>query len=113
MGIQGGAVVGVGYLVGEKGVWAQGVVGVSRRGVGVELAKGDWGLVGRKSLEVGTGPMEVSVSVAQSTHVHSHGIGLVGVLAMVGGAGCVVSLCSCVPWFSPSCVPCSLLPTSA
>jgi hypothetical protein len=38
VGIRGGPVVGAGYLVGEKGVWARGVVGVSVAGVRVRDA---------------------------------------------------------------------------
>ena len=37
----------------------------SKQGAGLGLARGDRGFVGQKSLEVGTGPMDVLVSVAQ------------------------------------------------
>ena len=44
-----------------------GVTGLSgEHGARLGLSKGDWGLVGRKSLALGTGPIDSSVSVAQS-----------------------------------------------
>ena len=51
----------------------EGVMGLpSSRGVGSGLAKGDGCLVERKSLALGTGPIDLSVSVAQSNHRGSH-----------------------------------------
>ena len=58
----------------------------------VRTGKGDWGLVGRKSLALGTGPIDLLVSVAQSNRVCSRGTGLVAALAVGDGAGCVVPL---------------------
>jgi hypothetical protein len=95
-------------LGGVQTGWA-GVTGLaSGQGAGVGLAKGDQALVERKSLVVGTGPMEVLVSVAQSIRARSYSYsnGLAGVLAMVSGAGCVVSS-------TRSRIPCNPLPTSA
>ena len=44
-----------------------GMTGLSgEHGAGLRLGKGDWGFVGRKSLALGTGPIDSSVSVAQS-----------------------------------------------
>ena len=44
-----------------------GMTGLSgEHGAGLELSKGDRGLVGRKSLTLGTGPIDSSMSVAQS-----------------------------------------------
>ena len=75
--------MGTGYLVGEKGVWAWGVVGASVARVRVWglplllgrvtmrlrvvwMGKGGGGLLEQKSLSLGTGPIDPSVSVAQS-----------------------------------------------
>jgi len=63
-----------GVTVGLGGVqtsW-EGVLGLSgRRGVGLVLTKGDGGLVERKSLALGTGPIDESMSVAQSNRACS------------------------------------------
>jgi hypothetical protein len=70
-----------------------GVTGLSGgRGVGMGFAEGDGGLVGRKSLGLGTGPIDVSMFVAQSNRARSCGAGLTAGLAVVVGTGCVVSL---------------------
>jgi len=55
-------------------------------GVGLGLTKGDGGLVGRKSVTQGTGPIDVSVSVAQSNRACSCGAGLTAALAVVDGS---------------------------
>ena len=60
----------------------------NRQGAGLGLTKGDWGFVGWKLLALGTGPIALLVSVAQLTHVHSHGTGLAATLAV--GDGCRV-----------------------
>ena len=64
----------------------------NRRGAGSGLAKGDWGLVGQKLLTLWTGPIDLSVSVAQSNRMCSRGPELAASLAVQGGAGCVVPL---------------------
>ena len=62
------------------------------------LAEGDRGFVGRKSLDLGTGPIDPLVSVAQLNLVRSRGTGLAAVLAVGDGAGCGVPLSgSCTP----------------
>jgi hypothetical protein len=67
-----------------------GAVGVARMGCG--------GVLGRKSLTLGTGPIDDSVSVAQSNRCGSCGAGLMATLAVGDGAGCMVlSSCSRIP----------------
>jgi hypothetical protein len=62
-GVVGVLAVGVG---GMRTV-CEGAVGLSgKRGAGLWLAKGNGGFVGQKSLALGTGPIDLSVSVAQS-----------------------------------------------
>jgi hypothetical protein len=68
-----------------------GVTGLSSmRGAGMGLAEGDGGLVGRKSIALGTGPIDSSSLVAQSNHARSCGAGFTAGLAVVVGAGYVV-----------------------
>jgi hypothetical protein len=55
------------------------------RGAGLGLTKGDGGLVERKSLVSGMGPIDESMSVAQSNRACLRGTGLTGVLAVVDG----------------------------
>ena len=76
-----------------------GVTGLaSKRGAGIGLMKGDGGLVGRKSVTQGTGPIDWSSFVAQSNCRGSCGAGLTAALAVVDDAGCVVpSSCSRIP----------------
>ena len=133
-----GASTGVKSMRG--GAAGAGSVGV--QSVGAEVAgmgslgarMGGEGVAGRKSLTLGTGPIDVSMSVAQSIRCGScsarstavqavgdgtecvvplsclGGTGLTGVLAVVDGAGSVVSsLCSRIPLSSPSSGPCTPL----
>jgi hypothetical protein len=61
-------VVGV-LAVGVGGMQTvrEGAVGLSgKRGAGLWLAKGDGGFVGQKLFALGMGPIDLSVSVAQS-----------------------------------------------
>jgi hypothetical protein len=95
VGVQGAVSPFDGVTLGLGGARAGcgGVTGLSsRRGAGMGLAKGDGGLVGRKSLGLGTGPIDVSMFVAQSNRARSCGAGLTAGLAVVVGTGCVVSL---------------------
>jgi hypothetical protein len=62
------------------------------RVAGSELTEGDGTLVGRKSLGLGTGPIDPLVSVAQSNLMRSRGTGLAAALAVGDGAGCGVPL---------------------
>jgi hypothetical protein len=72
----GGVTAGLG---GVQTSW-EGVLGLSgRRGAGLVLTKGDGGLVERKSLVLGTGPIDLSVSVAQLNHCGSCGVALCAV----------------------------------
>jgi hypothetical protein len=55
----GGVRMGCGGVTGSSG----------GKGAGLGLTKGDGGLVGRKSLVLGTGPIDWSMSIAQSNGV--------------------------------------------
>ena len=105
-----------GVTVGLGGMQT-GCAGVTRlsggRGARLGLAKEDWGFVGRKSLGLGTGPIDVSTLVAQSNSACPCGAGLAAALAVGDGAGSVVLLShSRIPWSSPSLGWCTSLPTS-
>jgi hypothetical protein len=68
-----GVTVGLG---GVQTCW-EGVLGLSgRRGAGLVLTKGNGGLVEWKSLALGTGPIDPSVSIAQSNRHGSCGVTL-------------------------------------
>jgi hypothetical protein len=82
MQLLGAPIVEVRARMGCKGVrtGCGGVVGLSdRRGAGLGLTKGDGGLVERKSLTLGMGPIDLSVSVAQSNCRGSCGVALCAV----------------------------------
>ena len=95
-----------GVTVGLGGMQAgcEGETGLSsKRGAGSGFARGDGGFVGRNSLALGMGPIDESMSVAQSNRACSRGTGLTGVLAVVDRAWSRSSVLSCLPTPLASC----------